>query len=79
MTIPDSLIMGAIGSLAVFAAWLTKRIANSYFADIKSTKDLLSNIHDEIQSQTEIHSKQCQALDNIVCMLKKINGHKGGK
>ena len=74
MTVPDGIIMGAIGSLAAYAAWFSKRIADSYFADVKAAKETLEKVKIGIDGQSKVHEKQCQALDQIIITLSKING-----
>jgi len=74
MTVPDGIIMGAIGSLAAYAAWFSKRIADSYFADVKAAKETLEKVKNGVDGQSKVHEKQCQALDRIIVTLNKING-----
>jgi len=78
MTVPDATVLGAIGAIAAFSAAMTKKIADSYFQDVKMMKTQLSDLcarSEEFQADMRINSdRMCSLLDEMTKTLYKLNG-----
>lgn len=85
MTVPDSALFVAVGGLATFSAWLTKRIANSYFDSVAKTTTTLEILaqehrrHDQLSAeshrqQIESAKRNTEVLCEIATRLRQMNG-----